>query len=130
MWPDRESNPGPLTYSSGALPTALRGPAGGMLLKAVAASNIFFLMLLPVSYLGTQRLRCLGGGSLVGVSYLISAGTCIVSHEMRQKRMLYARRDSAIIYFTFKLLGLSDTDEIKYRNACLSVAQNLAKLRL
>ena len=28
MWPDWVSNPGPLTYESGALPTALRGPAG------------------------------------------------------------------------------------------------------
>ena len=27
MVPDRVSNPGPLTYESGALPTALRGPA-------------------------------------------------------------------------------------------------------
>ena len=27
MRPDRVSNPGPLTYESGALPTALRGPA-------------------------------------------------------------------------------------------------------
>ena len=27
MWPDRVSNPGPLTCESGALPTALRGPA-------------------------------------------------------------------------------------------------------
>ena len=27
MWPDRVSNPGPLTYESDALPTALRGPA-------------------------------------------------------------------------------------------------------
>ena len=27
MWPDRLSNPGPLTYELGALPTALRGPA-------------------------------------------------------------------------------------------------------
>ena len=27
MWPDRVSNPGPLTYKSGALPTALCGPA-------------------------------------------------------------------------------------------------------
>ena len=27
MWPDRVSNPVPLTYESGALPTALRGPA-------------------------------------------------------------------------------------------------------
>ena len=26
MWPDRVSNPGPLTYESGALPTVLRGP--------------------------------------------------------------------------------------------------------
>ena len=25
MWPDRVSNPGPLTYESGAPPTALRG---------------------------------------------------------------------------------------------------------
>ena len=27
MWPDQVSNPGPLTYKSGALPTALHGPA-------------------------------------------------------------------------------------------------------
>ena len=27
MWSDRVSNPGPLTCESGALPTALRGPA-------------------------------------------------------------------------------------------------------
>ena len=27
MWPDRVSNPGPLTYESDALPTALRGQA-------------------------------------------------------------------------------------------------------
>ena len=33
MWPDRVSNPGPLTYESGALPTALRGPAQGSLTK-------------------------------------------------------------------------------------------------
>ena len=26
MWPDRVSNPGPLTCESAALPTALRGP--------------------------------------------------------------------------------------------------------
>ena len=29
MLPDRVSNPGPLTYESGALPIALRGPAIG-----------------------------------------------------------------------------------------------------
>ena len=30
MLPDRVSNPGPLTYESGALPIALRGPAGAI----------------------------------------------------------------------------------------------------
>ena len=30
MWPDRVSNPGPPPYESGALPIALRGPAGMM----------------------------------------------------------------------------------------------------
>ena len=29
MLPDRVSNPGPLTYESGALPIGLRGPALG-----------------------------------------------------------------------------------------------------
>ena len=30
MLPDRVSNPGPLTYESGALPIALRGPASNV----------------------------------------------------------------------------------------------------
>ena len=30
MLPDRVSNPGPLTYESGALPFALRGPVEGL----------------------------------------------------------------------------------------------------
>ena len=33
MLPDRISNPGPLTYESGALPIALRGPAPRMGLR-------------------------------------------------------------------------------------------------
>ena len=37
MLPDRVSNPGPLTYESGALPIALRGPAH----KAEHPSNYF-----------------------------------------------------------------------------------------
>ena len=35
MWPDRVSNPGPLTYESSALPTALRGPARGAVGRGV-----------------------------------------------------------------------------------------------
>ena len=35
MLPDRVSNPGPLTYESGALPIALRGPAFLFILKMV-----------------------------------------------------------------------------------------------
>ena len=33
MWPDRVSNPGSLTYESGALPTALRGAAPVLILS-------------------------------------------------------------------------------------------------
>ena len=39
MWPDRVSNPGPLTYESGALPTALRGPAKRV--EACFAASLF-----------------------------------------------------------------------------------------
>ena len=38
MMPDRVSNPGPLTYESGALPIALRGPAS-MLIQICVASE-------------------------------------------------------------------------------------------
>ena len=38
MLPDRVSNPGPLTYESGALPIALRGPALGSRCTNVAGS--------------------------------------------------------------------------------------------
>ena len=58
MLPDRVSNPGPLTYESGALPIGLRGPAarfaeectiyptasGGCLGPRPPASEIFFRM--------------------------------------------------------------------------------------
>ena len=40
MLPDRVSNPGPLTYESGALPIALRGPA-----KAAANTEYIKLFL-------------------------------------------------------------------------------------
>ena len=35
MWPDRVSNPGPLTYESDALPTSLRGPTNFLSLVCV-----------------------------------------------------------------------------------------------
>ena len=38
MLPDRVSNPGPLTYESGALPIALRGPAHCVLYTNVLCS--------------------------------------------------------------------------------------------
>ena len=59
MLPDRVSNPGPLTYESGALPIALRGPTGqGPTALAVGAggvvwtfflSSIISLFFLPLS---------------------------------------------------------------------------------
>ena len=42
MLPERVSNPGPLTYESGALPIALRGPAGVCCREAA----LYFVLLL------------------------------------------------------------------------------------
>ena len=53
MLPDRVSNPGPLTYESGALPIALRGPAVGQGPSALAGGagggclDIISLFFLP-----------------------------------------------------------------------------------
>ena len=41
MLPDRVSNPGPLTYESGALPIALRGPACPVVLHG-SEPRLFF----------------------------------------------------------------------------------------
>ena len=42
MWPDRVSNPGPLTYESGALPTALCGSAQNYERTYNLKEHIFF----------------------------------------------------------------------------------------
>ena len=41
MLPDRVSNPGPLTYESGALPIALRGPAPSSVTLTVTLNKYF-----------------------------------------------------------------------------------------
>ena len=43
MLPDRVSNPGPLTYESGALPIALRGPCSVCIhiQQALSIKNVF-----------------------------------------------------------------------------------------
>ena len=48
MWPDRVSNLGPLTYESGALPTALRGLATSMVMSGQSVN-------LPTLFLGRLR---------------------------------------------------------------------------
>ena len=53
MLPDRVSNPGPLTYESGALPIALRGPASRFVCENIISNYFFFsctLRLQPISY--------------------------------------------------------------------------------
>ena len=40
MLPDRVSNPGPLTYESGALPIALRGPASTIALPMLRSDEL------------------------------------------------------------------------------------------
>ena len=45
MLPDRVSNPGPLTYESGALPIALRGPAKPLVISLLAVPRHSLVML-------------------------------------------------------------------------------------
>ena len=49
MLPDRASNPGPLTYESGALPIALRGPAK-LALKQII-QDFLFLALVAILFI-------------------------------------------------------------------------------
>ena len=56
MWPDRVSNPGTLTYESGALPTALRCPANGPRRSKFFLSEVYPI-LEKFNHLGTQ-MRC------------------------------------------------------------------------
>ena len=50
MLPDRVSNPGPLTYESGALPIALRGPATYMGKRPDKDIRVFHLCLQILSH--------------------------------------------------------------------------------
>ena len=62
MWPDRVSNPGHLTYKSGALPTALRGPANFVI--NVGGVPVLNLCIVSdgVSYLYSSiQMKCQGG---------------------------------------------------------------------
>ena len=43
MLPDRVSNPGPLTYESGVLPIALRGPAPILVLELQDVGLLYVL---------------------------------------------------------------------------------------
>ena len=56
MLPDRVSNPGPLTYESGALPIALRGPADNVDRASTMTPPIFFRELCPFANFSTQIL--------------------------------------------------------------------------
>ena len=49
MWPDRVSNPGSLTYESGALPIALRCPAAGVDVVFNRNRNLFHKPFIPLS---------------------------------------------------------------------------------
>ena len=44
MWPDQISNPGPLTYESGALPIALCGPATAIITSGFLTLKALFLL--------------------------------------------------------------------------------------
>ena len=76
MWPDQVSNPGPLTYESGALPTALHGPAsrygsqirvGMICLKALSSISQWTVLVCIFMHKGHKD-------RLIGPKYIFSLG--------------------------------------------------------
>ena len=55
MWPDRVSNLGPLTYESGALRTALRGPGQLPSRRGAKICIIFRCITVQILCIGTDR---------------------------------------------------------------------------
>ena len=74
MLPDRVSNPGPLTYESGALPIALRGPAAATLeSNLVIHLNIVWQWLLyRYCSLDIKWHPLSPSGCLIGLIWLVS----------------------------------------------------------
>ena len=68
MLPDRKSNPGPLTYESGALPIALRGPAFKV---AIITDLGLFLPLKSTNQSTTHLDKC--RARLVGLLFWVTA---------------------------------------------------------
>ena len=62
MLPYRVSNPGPLTYESGALPIALRGPAVSDAISCPLHNlkTLWYIIMIPYSYTEQVLMMCRG----------------------------------------------------------------------
>ena len=77
MLPDRVSNPGPLTYESGALPIALRGPA--LHLEQCLSFNPVALRIAKTGVLAV--LNAIGLREVYLLEGLHDPGKCAGSHK-------------------------------------------------
>ena len=78
MLPDRVSNPGPLTYESGALPIALRGPAH-------KRRPSFFEKAILVFRLRFQNETVLSSAPMLPIQVvkLVTYASCHLAHNIR-----------------------------------------------
>ena len=74
MLPDRVSNPGPLTYESGALPIALRGPATVMVNEPSVFEPLTFYCSCPTESVPKQLDTTLGPEVIKLFSYSTQLG--------------------------------------------------------
>ena len=96
MLPDRVSNPGPLTYESGALPIALRGPA---FLCKNKQLYIILLSLAGKRDIGVTILAwCMCFRASVRLPRFVRTITCTIMHGFQNNlaQLLPLRRRSAI----------------------------------
>ena len=83
MLPDRVSNPGPLTYESGALPIALRGPAT----FRVGVQRLVLTLIitcLTLIYRGQSMRKCL----LFSIAPKSHRGLCIIFLENKNGALM------------------------------------------
>ena len=90
MLPDRVSNPGPLTYESGALPIALRGPAikhgdttskikhGDTTSKSICHYAVMYLLdIVPIFIVKHYLVGC----SLVMLSHILTSFSALLGRS-------------------------------------------------
>ena len=108
MLPDRVSNPGPLTYESGALPIALRGPTE---LKGIKCQNSKGFLVLR-----TINLTFNWHNSSATISVCYFTYTVFNNHPLLYLSCIYNNLSKIIKTLSFDYLPFARVGRLTFRN--------------